>query len=74
MGISIMVEGLRLRDLNPGYAHDIAEIIWKRAEESDSLLATAYSNTLKESNRMERNSLRQDERKSRKRMVPSKKD
>ena len=42
MGANILAEGLKLRELNPGYAHDIAEVIWRKAEENNTLLSTAY--------------------------------
>ena len=60
MGATILVEGLRLRELNSGHAHDIAEIIWKNAEENNTLLSTAYSGILKGSRAMEKNSLEPD--------------
>ena len=47
MGASIFVEGLKLRELNLGYAHALANHIWSEAEKNDTLLATAYSRILK---------------------------
>ena len=54
MGASILAEGLRLRELISGHAHDIAEIIWKNAEENNTLLSTAYSGILKGNRVMEK--------------------
>ena len=47
--MSIMAEGLRLKELDPRYAYGIAEVIWKKAAEDNLSLSTAYSQILKAS-------------------------
>ena len=47
LGMSIMAEGLRLKELDPRYAYGVAEVIWQKAAEDNLLLSTAYSQTLK---------------------------
>ena len=49
LGMSIMAEGLRLKELDPRYAYGIAEVIWKKAAEDNLSLSTAYSQILKAS-------------------------
>jgi hypothetical protein len=47
LGMNIFAEGLKLRELKPGYAHALAKLIWSEAEESETLLATSYARILK---------------------------
>ena len=47
--MSIMAEGIRLKELDPRYAYGIAEVIWKKAAEDNLSLSTAYNLILKAS-------------------------